>query len=85
MKSVGVINKTSLIFFVWLDRTHHIPSFICNHASYIKGVPNKEREKKSYLSTTRTTLIVSILVFLIQDLLVGEGTHMGGEQKQIRI
>jgi hypothetical protein len=61
---VNVIDKTSLIFFL-ARRDPPYTSLTWNNTSPTEGIPNKEREAKSYLSTTSTTLIVSILCYLI--------------------
>ncbi len=60
----------------WLNlgRTHHIPYPIRKQPADIVGVPDKKRQPEFYMETTRTTQIVSILVYLV---LLGQGTPMG--------
>nr|AAM93470.1 putative polyprotein [Oryza sativa Japonica Group] len=61
-----------------LGRTHHIPCPRRKQPADIRGVPDKERQPEFYMETTRTTRIVSILVFLV---LLGQEDTYGYKYK----
>nr|AAP05799.1 hypothetical protein [Oryza sativa Japonica Group] len=46
----------------------------------MEGVPDKERQPEFYMETTRTTRIVSILLFLV---LLGQGNTYGRDGSAI--